>query len=196
MATIESLLRKTTPAGDCQEWAGYIAKSGYGLVWHSGKTRQVHRVSYELHKGPITDGLHVMHICDNRKCINPGHLVLGTRADNMADMIAKKRDVKAKGVSHPNAKLSPEIAAEIRRRYIPYDRTNGSSALSREFGVSQGAVYACIRGVTWQPPVSAPLVGVTQLAYAPFVAVNPATGRGNPDLAKAHQRRTALFCRR
>lgn len=137
--------------GDCLEWCGHIAKSGYGLVWHDGKTRQAHRVSYELHNLPIMDGQHVMHSCDNRKCINPEHLSLGSRHDNIQDMIGKGRHKTVNGVAHHNAKITPEIAAQIRVRYEPYSRKNGSMALSREFGISQQTVYSVIQGETWKP---------------------------------------------
>jgi hypothetical protein len=73
--------------GDCWEWQGYVDKLGYGRL---GKKR-AHRMSYEKHKGPIPAGLMVCHSCDNRKCINPEHLWIGTQTDNMRDMAAKGR---------------------------------------------------------------------------------------------------------
>ena len=143
-------MRSSVPNGDCIEFTGHICNSGYGLVWHDGKNRLAHRVSFELHNAPIMPGQHVMHACDNRKCINPLHLVLGTRSENMVDKESKGRGNHAAGTRHHNAKLTPAIAAEIRRRYKPYDKQNGSSALAREFGLSQPAVHAAIRGATWK----------------------------------------------
>lgn len=77
----------TTLPGGCWEYNGRRDPSGYGIHAHI----RMHRVSFELHKGPIPDGLLVRHTCDNPPCINPEHLITGTRADNVADMIARGR---------------------------------------------------------------------------------------------------------
>ncbi|WP_079218897.1 HNH endonuclease signature motif containing protein [Herbaspirillum robiniae] len=150
MLTAEKLMSRTIANGECLEWSGSINKTGYGCVWANGRTRQAHRVSFELHHGEIPNGSVVMHTCDNRKCINPIHLVAGTRVENMQDMLAKKRNAQISGVKHHNSKLTPELAQEIRERYVPYDRKNGSSALAREFEISQPTVHSVIRGVTWK----------------------------------------------
>ena len=82
------------PGISCWVWAGMTnATSGYGMLWKvRGKSMQAaHRVSYELHKGPIPEGMLVCHSCDFRLCVNPDHLWLGTDADNMRDMREKGR---------------------------------------------------------------------------------------------------------
>lgn len=71
----------------CWEWTGYRNNRGYGKIDRA----YAHRTSYEVHVGPIPDGMEVMHSCDNPPCINPRHLSLGTHLDNMRDMARKGR---------------------------------------------------------------------------------------------------------
>jgi len=84
----------TMPNG-CMEWTGRIDRKGYGRVTVNSEHLAAHRFAWELANGPIPDGLHMRHfVCDNPPCCNPEHLLPGTHADNMADMVAKGRGRK------------------------------------------------------------------------------------------------------
>ena len=75
----------------CHEWQSVIKPDGYGRFHHEGRGQAAHRVAYQLYKGEIPAGAVVMHSCDNRICVNPAHLSIGTHQDNIDDMDTKKR---------------------------------------------------------------------------------------------------------
>lgn len=78
----------------CWVWTSNINRTGYGQIGQGGqggKTLSAHRLSYEWHFGKIPEGLSVLHRCDNRRCVNPEHLFIGTAIDNVRDCIAKGR---------------------------------------------------------------------------------------------------------
>jgi len=81
------------PNSGCWLWTGAANAAGYGrlYVWPEGKHQKAHRISYELHVGAIPDGMFVCHRCDNPSCVNPQHLFIGTRQDNVDDMNRKGR---------------------------------------------------------------------------------------------------------
>jgi DNA-binding XRE family transcriptional regulator len=141
----------------CREWIRALDSAGYGQTAyrHNGTHRGVraHRLAYEVWNGPIPDGLMVRHTCDNRKCIEPTHLILGTAQDNADDLRSSRRR-KGEGAGDRNgrARLTNEQAEEIRMRY----RRGGISQeqLADEYGVSQFAVSAIVRGKRYAVPAT------------------------------------------
>ena len=92
-------------ARTCWKWHGAYLSNGYGQLHFRGRCVKAHRVSYELHVGPIPTGLGVRHTCDNPFCVNPAHLLLGTQKQNTADMYDRGRawqqQVKSCPKGHP-----------------------------------------------------------------------------------------------
>lgn len=94
----------------CWQWTGCRFATGYAQ-FHN---KRAHRVSWVLERGRIPDGLFVLHHCDNKLCVRPDHLFLGTQLDNIKDMFSKGRENKAKGENHGHAKLSESLVKGIR----------------------------------------------------------------------------------
>lgn len=143
----ESKIMPITETG-CWIWTGSLNKTGYGQFGVGGKAVLAHRMSYELFKGPIPKGMHILHSCDNPSCVNPDHLFLGTHQDNMDDKVAKNRQAKPQGNLNGRAKLTEQQVKEIREKYVP--RKYSSYSLAKEYGVSQYNICAIISNKSWK----------------------------------------------
>src|SRR6185369_231459 len=93
---------------DCWDWTGSLRGGGYGQIKVGPKLWDAHRYSWTLHFGEIPNGMWVLHKCDNRKCVNPEHLYLGTALDNNRDTAIRERKNPPKGEGHFRAKLCPD----------------------------------------------------------------------------------------
>lgn len=132
----------------CWMWLANTNPKGYGLIRDQGKYRVASVVSYELHVGPVPDGMHVCHECDNPGCINPYHLFLGTPSDNQLDCIRKGR----KPPIHPNALAAIRHFTEDDVRTIRSQRKEGVAIkdLASRFNVTRGTISCIVRRVSYQ----------------------------------------------
>lgn len=135
----ERFWAKVEKTSGCWIWGGGQDSRGYGFMFdrRTRRTERAHRLAYELAFGPFERGLHVLHRCDNPPCVNPAHLFLGTRADNM-------RDARRKGRLVGNARLGKDAAVEIRQRYT--GARGEQKLLAEEFGVSTATISRVLTG--------------------------------------------------
>ena len=102
---------KTSNPNGCWEWKGAENTSHYGVFWADGKLWIAHRYAWSVMVGVIPEGMYVCHRCNNRKCVNPAHLFIGTQKDNIMDMIRKKRHLTK---HKPEAVLAHEVIQDIK----------------------------------------------------------------------------------
>ena len=120
--------------------------AGYGVIRWRGQNYKTHRVAWILANGPIPQGLECMHRCENPPCCNPEHLELGTRQDNVDDMIAKGRSVV--GERRDWAVLDNRKASEIKKLLRGGKHT--LAEIGRMFDVSGGAIRGIKIGRNWR----------------------------------------------
>lgn len=127
-----------------------LAPEGYAMVSHPSKKQRcvmLHRLVYSQHSGvslAAMADLVVRHICDNPRCINPEHLLLGTKADNNRDRAERGRSAKAVNSRRALTALEVDI---IKARYTPHRcKVNGVVALAREFCVDTNVIYRVVKG--------------------------------------------------
>ncbi len=139
--------------GGCWVWMAGTDRYGYGVITRkrAGKNinKRAHRLSWEISKGTIPNGLHVLHRCDNPPCVNPEHLYLGTHLDNMRDRLERgwfKRGYAPRGKSNGNSKLTGEQVKEIRK----LSETMTHQSIAEIFHISQSHTTNIINGKSWR----------------------------------------------
>jgi HNH endonuclease len=130
------------PTDDCIE----LGTKGPPISKFLGRYRNASHLMWWLAHGVDPGKLWVLHRCDNRRCLNPNHLFLGTVRDNVRDMVEKGRHADCRGARNPNAKLTAADVRAIRRRWP----AEGQASLAREFGVWKTAIHKIVHREHWQ----------------------------------------------
>ena len=124
-----------------------MTRGGYGWAAYKGKARTAHRAAWMFLYGDLPSDLHVCHKCDNRACVNPAHLWVGTQAENNRDCLEKGRHRSPRGSERNWAVLDEEKVAYIRaqpsRRGLLYD-------LAKQFGVKHSTIHAARGKRVWK----------------------------------------------
>lgn len=139
---------KCEKTDSCWNWVAKSRNNGYGFysVKKHNKVHHffAHRLAWQLTNGPIPKGQCVLHKCDNKLCVNPDHLFLGSNSDNIKDMLKKGRQVK--GSKMWSSKLSEEQVREIREK----NKTQSKNSLALEYGVSRQTILNICLGRSWK----------------------------------------------
>jgi len=149
---IEEKIERITESG-CWIWMAGRRRRGYGAVsvnagFKQNRTLPAHRVVWELYNNKkIPAGMCACHTCDIPECVNPHHIFIGTKGDNTADMIRKKRGIWVGGEAHYATNLSSENVQDIRVRYAAGGILQRE--LAAEYGLDQSAISDIVRGESW-----------------------------------------------
>jgi len=133
---------------ECWEWQAGLFSDGYGVFKVSPKTKKAHRVAWALTHGLIPKGLCVCHKCDNKRCVNPAHLFLGTLKDNARDRANKGRNADRRGEKSTSSKLVRAQVVQIRKLYA--QGTITQRELAGRFGISRRQICDIINRVCWK----------------------------------------------
>lgn len=144
---IRNFYKHFSQSEDCWEWTACRDRDGYGIfnMGELGENFRANRASWIIHNGPIPKRMMVLHKCDNRPCVNPKHLFLGTNDENMKDMVNKGR--AARGVKNVNSKITEHHAFMIKHLSLAGNRI---CDIMKQLSLPRKTVEHVVYGNTWK----------------------------------------------
>jgi hypothetical protein len=145
--------RNVSKSESCWLWTGSLDDRGYGNLGvrrpGSRITQRAHRLSWEIHHGPIAGGLSVLHKCDVRHCVNPEHLYLGTQKDNVHDSMSRGRQVLPNqvGSRHSHAKLDEDMVRHI--LWLDANKAMRRGEIAKMLNITASQITAICHGRAW-----------------------------------------------
>lgn len=136
---------------ECWQWLGQInTKNKYAYFTYYGIPVRAARFIWKRlnYRDDLSRKLHICHSCDNKGCVNPKHLFLGTHQENMDDKVNKDRQHRPKGTLHPGAKLTENDVLEIKRLYKTGKYTY--KQIGESFNIEHTAIYRIMHGKSWK----------------------------------------------
>ena len=147
---------------ECWEWTACIHKvKGYGRFGVDGRIVDSHVFSYIIHFGD-RNGLYVLHKCNNRSCVNPNHLYLGTQLDNMKDRRNANHYYSQVGSKNPNSKLNEDKVKEMLTK-IWNNEFATIKEVANYYGVSRECIYPILSGRKWTQITSQLVIPLQQI---------------------------------
>ena len=148
------------PMSGCWLWC-YANTQGYGKIHDNGRPVRAHRYAWEKYRGPIPDGMWVLHKCDTPPCVNPDHLFLGTPQDNTQDALNKgrSRGGSSPGETNPRAYLTWDKVRAIRAAHAAAEFQGSAGVrrkygllneLARQFGTNRGNIENIVHNRSWK----------------------------------------------